>query len=256
MKTILITCLLGICSWQIFSQTVNKNKFTAELNPFINLNHSDIDTKNSTPGIYQHTNMGSGLGIAYNSNSTRILYFHAGTRLRFSPQSLSFENGTKQSFTNIDWYLTCMMGMRFKVSASNNIIFALGLNNSISLRNKNLDNQFANVPYTDPKTGENLNHLAGVYQVNWGHSSTEGTEWPFITNGVLQFGIENTSLLPHNRKVGVLFEFSTRMDSKPKYGNGNSATYYQFDTDRNLISTQSFADKYTTIGLSFFIGIN
>lgn len=256
MKRITLICLYILLSSASFAQISKKSTFNVELSTFLNQNGDDIDYKNRTAGFSQKNNMGTYVGVSCNINSKRVIYFQFAGGLRFNPQTIYFEDGSKEQFLDAGFYVRYMLGLRFRLSVQNNLLFGLGFNNIYSFSTKNMTDKFVTTPYKDPKTGETLNHLAGIYELSWGNEFKNISEGPFIICPSFQIGLENTSLLPNKRKLGIAFEFSTRIGSNPKYGNGHSGTYYKFDTDRNLIATQNFRDRYTTIGLNLFMALN
>jgi len=256
MKKLYCILLAGVFSIQALAQKEKTVHILAEAGSFLNLNGVDMNKSGSSDYISQKNHFGGYIGGGIQLNNAKMLYFQASTGYRFSPQTIVLKDGDnkfEQSFTNSEWYVKITGGVRFNVTPGNKITFGIGLNNFYSINNKRIEDQLITSPYKDPATGENLQHLSGVLQLNWGDTRDDKIVVPFIVNSLVQIGFENTTLLPKNRKIGINFDFSTRITPDGFEWKGNSGRYDKLDESRNIITSQRFVDNYMAVGVNIFV---
>jgi hypothetical protein len=230
-----------------------------ELSPFININAVDVKTDSGDKeGMKAKGLLGSSISAGLLIHSRSLFYIKPTIGLLLSPEKLEVranelqqQETTTYSHTGIYCFLKSVFGVSIKTGkAGNPLEIGLSLGVYRPLNNIKPQPQLAYRPYTDPVTGEELNELYSVTNINWGITSSVDKSAQVIACAGLQ-AIYNIHLTG-DKFLRIGGEVTSKIGSNDGDANNNIAESYHFgyeNGERVMDGKYTFRDQHLRIAL-------
>lgn len=256
MKRFFITILVCV---PFLSRAQRRVQPVAELSPFVNINAIDVKTDSGDKeGMKAKGLLGSSISAGLLIHSRSLFYIKPTVGFLFSPEKLEVsanelhkQETTIYAHTGIYFFLKSTFGVSVKTGKRDNPL-EIGLSVGIyrPLNNKKPDPQLAYKPYIDPVTGEELNELYSVTNINWGITGSVDESSQVIACAGLQ-AIYNIRLAGDTfMRIGG--EVSSKVGSNDGDANNNIAESYHFgyeNGERVPDGKYTFRDQHLRIAL-------